>query len=319
MNRFFKTAMPILVIVIMLITQVAFSCASENGPIVKLVVADDRNLHHLNLYVAQELGIFKKHGLDVTIVDVRNAAASRDLVLSGQADIFWACPTVAIMSVSNGAALKIIAQAKTPCGSVLVVSKGSLIRTAADLKGKRISGLSPTCEGVIAYQKKARSSGGEFTVVVQNGGRAIADLKAGRIDGAILEEPHLSLAEQSGFRPVLRDAAKIFPCRTINARTAALKESPEAFRRFVKAIAESNAIIRRNPVSHQIITIAGKYTAIPEKVLKTALAHLHFSEKIDQQGIARLTGEMTATAIIRDNPSGRLYAPELKQITWGSK
>ena len=86
-----------------------------------IVVADAKTTHHLNLYVAKELGIFEKYNLDVQITAVDDNAAARDLAVSGAADVFWSCPTVAIAAIANGAPLKIISQVKVPCTSVLVV------------------------------------------------------------------------------------------------------------------------------------------------------------------------------------------------------
>ncbi|MEI7671588.1 MAG: ABC transporter substrate-binding protein [Deltaproteobacteria bacterium] len=89
----------------------------------------------------------------------------------------------------------LISQVKTPCTSVLVVSKDSPIKTWKDLKGKHIAGISPTCEAVIAYEKKARENGGEYILEKLSGGPAIAALEAGKVDGAILDEPPVSIAE----------------------------------------------------------------------------------------------------------------------------
>jgi NitT/TauT family transport system substrate-binding protein len=283
----------------------------------KIVVADARTTHHLNLYVAKELGLFEKHGLDVEIVDAAELSAARDLVVSGQADVFWSCPTVAIAAIANGAPLKVISQVKRPCTSVLLVPKGSPIRTYADLKGKRIGGISPTCEAVIAYQQKARAAGGEFLLEKLAGGPGIAALEAGSVDGVILEEPHASIAELKGFQVVLRDAAASIPCRTINARTAYLKENAEAARHLVEAVKEANAIILADPVAPRIVEIAKKYTGAPEDAIRHGNHRLEFTERVDEKGLAALADELVREKNIRENPGERLFAPELRGVTWG--
>jgi NitT/TauT family transport system substrate-binding protein len=281
-----------------------------------LVVADERSLHHLNLYVANDLGLFKKHGLDVRLVEARDPAAVRDLVLTGQADIFWSCPSVAVMAIAQGAPLKIIAQAKTPCGAVLVVPKGSPVRGAADFTGRRFAGPSANCEGVLAYQGRARAAGGEFGVVVESASRALVDLATGKVDGAILEEPHLSLALGKGFRPVLKDVAAALPCRTINARTGILQERPAALLRFVQATAEANAWLANHKTGPDVQAIAERYTSTPSAILPKALSRLKFSDRVDEARIKRLAEEMRASGLIRENPKERLYAAEFKGVTW---
>ncbi|NTW70294.1 MAG: ABC transporter substrate-binding protein, partial [Chlorobiaceae bacterium] len=202
----------------------------------KIVVADAKTTHHLNLYVAQELGIFNKYKLDVSIVPVADLAAARDLVVSGQADVFWSCPTVAIAAIANGAPIKIISQVKKPCTSVLLVPKDSPITRLSDLKGKNIAGISPTCESVIALTVAARKNGGQFNLQKLAGGPALAALEARQIDGAILEEPQASIAELKGYKVLFKEAAENIPCRTINARNTFLKSNAKELKTFIKAI-----------------------------------------------------------------------------------
>jgi NitT/TauT family transport system substrate-binding protein len=293
------------------------AAAAREATPVKLVVADERSLHHLNLYVAQELGLFRKQGLEVVLVEARDPAQARDLVVTGQADLFWSCPSVALMAVAQGAPLKIIAQAKTPCGAVLVVPKSSRISKAAELKGARIAGLSANCEGVLAYQARAREAGGAFQVVVESASRAVVDLSTGKLDGAILEEPHLSLALGKGMRLVLAETAARYPCRTISARSGILMERAEALKRFVAATAEANAWLATHQKSAQAYAIAERYTSTPAGILPKALGRLKFSERIDEGRISRLGEEMLKAGIIRENPQDRLYAQEFRGITWG--
>lgn len=247
--------MPFAVLALCAAGFAALTYAQTKTPAVptQIIVADAKTTHHLNLYVAQELGLFKKRGLDVKIADVADLAAARDLLVSGQADVFWACPTLAIAAISNGAPLKIISQVKIPCTSVLVVRKDSPIKRYKDLAGKRIGGISPTCEAVIAYTKKAREPGVTFNLEKMAGGAAIAALEAGMIDGVILEEPHVSIAELKGFKVVLRDAASRIPCRTINARNSFLKDNSAALKQFIAAVVEANTIILKNPAARQVV------------------------------------------------------------------
>lgn len=283
----------------------------------KIIVADAKTTHHLNLYVAQELGLFKKHGIEVQIVEAKDLAAARDLVVSGQADVFWACPTVAIAAIGNGAPLKAIAQVKTPCTSVLVVPKNSPLNSYRDLIGKRIAGISPTCEAVIAYSSKVRAAGGEFLLEKLSGGPAIAALEAGKIDGAILEEPHVSIAELKGFKVILRDAAATIPCRTINAANAALKDNTAALKKLVKAVEEANAVILKDPAAKQIVDIAVKYTGAPADSVIHGNSRLKFTTRLQEQGLSALAEELVAQKNIRENPGDKLYAIEFKGITWG--
>lgn len=284
----------------------------------KIIVADAKTTHHLNLYVAKELGLFAKHGVDVEIVSVNEPSASRDLVVSGQADVFWACPTLALAAIGNGAPLKIISQVKRPCTSVLLVPEGSPITSYSDLKGKRIAGISPTCEAVIAYSKKAREAGGEFLLERLAGGPAIAALEAGAIDGAILEEPHVSIAELKGFKVILPEAAQEVPCRTINARNAYIKDNSEALKNLVAAINEANEIILKDPRAKEIVDIAVKYTGAPAEAIIHGNDRLLFTTTVQEAGLSDLADELVAQKGIPSNLGTKFYADEFKGITWGN-
>ncbi|NHQ60129.1 ABC transporter substrate-binding protein [Chlorobium sp. BLA1] len=281
-----------------------------------IVVADAKTTHHLNLYVAQDLGIFKKYKLDVSIVPVADLAAARDLVVSGQADVFWSCPTVAIAAIANGAPIKIISQVKKPCTSVLLVPKDSPITRLSDLKGKNIAGISPTCESVIALTVAARKNGGQFNLQKLAGGPALAALEARQIDGAILEEPQASIAELKGYKVLFKEAAENIPCRTINARNTFLKSNAKELKTFIKAIGEANALILKNPVAPNIVDIAVKYTGAPVEAIKYGNHRLKFRTTIDQRGLFLLGNELIVLQNIKENPGNRLYADEFRGITW---
>lgn len=296
----------------------ASKAIGQQKPLTKIVVADAKTTHHLNLYLAKELGIFKKFGLDVIIIEVKDNAASRDLVVSGQADVFWSCPTVAISAIGNGAPIRMISQVKTPCTSVLVLRKDSLIRQYRDLKGKRIAGISPTCEAVISLAKKAREAGGEFILEKLAGGPAIAALEAGKVDGAILEEPHVSIAELKGYKVLFREASANIPCRTINARNSLLKDNPEALKLFVKAIEEANAIILKDPAGDRVVGIAEKYTGAPKDAIKHGNNRLKFTTRLQENGLSALADELVAQKNIKENPGQKLYAEAFRGITWGN-
>jgi NitT/TauT family transport system substrate-binding protein len=282
----------------------------------KIIVADAPTTHHLNLYVAQEKGLFAKYGLEVEIRTVESLAAARDAVVTGAADVFWSCPTIAIAAIAGGAPIRTIAQVKTPCTSVLLVPSDSPVQNYEDLKGKTIGGISPACEAVIAITNAAKDAGVEFNLVTLAGGPAIAALEAGQIDGAILEEPHASIAELNGFRVMFREAAEAIPCRTINARTGFITHNADALRNMIKAIDEANALINANPTADDIIEIAHVPTGAPKEAIILGNPRLLFTTRLDEEGLCKLGDELLEMGHIKECPSGFMFAPEFRGITW---
>ena len=292
------------------------AASAQSAEPFQIVVADAKTTHHLNLYVAKELGLFEKYGLDVSIIDVADLSAARDLVISSQADIFWACPTVAIAAVANGAPIKVIAQVKKPCTSVLVVDPESPIETLADLKDKDIAGISATCEAVISLTVAAREKAGPFNLQKLAGGPAIAALDANQVDGAILEEPHVSIAELKGYKVLFPTISENIPCRTINARNGILESNPEELKKFIQAVNEANEIILSDPVADNIVEIAVRYTGAPEDAIRYGNDRLKFRIALDLDGLSLLGDELIKLGDIKENPGESLYAEAFKGITW---
>ena len=288
----------------------------QNEGVTRIVVADAKTTHHLNLYVAKELGLFEKRGLDVQIIPVDDNAAARDLVVSGGADVFWTCPTVAIAAIANGAPIRTIAQVKKPCTSVLVVPQNSPISKLSDLQGKDIAGISPTCEAVISLTIAARLAGAAFNLQRLAGGPAITALQAGRVDGAILEEPQASIAELAGYKVLFREVSSNIPCRTINASNRTLSNNAKQLKEFINAIDEANAIILSNSTADNIVKIAIDYTGAPAPAIIHGNHRLLFGTKLEVDGLIELGNELIALENIKENPGNRMFANQFKGITW---
>ena len=304
-----------------LVLVIATGCdsrrTSENeAQTTRIFVADAKTTHHLNLYVAKELGFFDKRGLDVQIIAVDDNAAARDMVVSGGADVFWTCPTVAIAAIANGAPIRTIAQVKKPCTSVLLVPPDSPITQLSDLQGREIAGISPTCEAVISLTSAARFAGARFNLHRLAGGPAITALEGRRVDGSILEEPQASIAELAGYKVLFREVSENIPCRTINASNRLLASNAERLKDFISAIDEANAIILSNPTAGNIVKIAADYTGAPENAIIHGNHRLLFGTTLAVDGLIALGDELIALDNIKENPGDRMFAGEFKGITW---
>jgi len=315
-QKYALAAIAALAVALVLVLGLKKTAPENNGEKTRIVVADAKTTHHLNLYVAKELGLFDKFNLDVEIKEVDDNAAARDLVVSGGADVFWSCPTVALAAIANGAPLKSIAQVKKPCTSVLVVPQDSPIKTLADLKGKDIAGISPTCEAVISLTVAAKKAGGEFNLQRLAGGPAIIALEGGTVDGAILEEPHVSIAELAGYKVVFPDVSAGIPCRTINVSERSLKANTEQLKDFVRAIDEANKIILADPIAERIVKIAAAYTGAPEAAITHGNHRLKFGIALEVEGLRALGDELIALGNIKENPGTRAFAEEFRGLTW---
>ena len=89
------------------------------------------------LFVARDAGIFHKHGIDPTVVNVRNAQVGMSALASGETQFHVGSATgTSIGAMAGGVDLAFIAGLINKLDGTFVVAPN--IRTPEDLKGKRI-------------------------------------------------------------------------------------------------------------------------------------------------------------------------------------
>lgn len=89
-------------------------------------------------YVAHEKGIYKKYGIDVTIIDGGPDRPSADFLEAGKADLATMWLSDSIQMRANGVKLVNIAQIVQRSALMLVAKKTSGIKTPPDMNGKKV-------------------------------------------------------------------------------------------------------------------------------------------------------------------------------------
>jgi len=120
----------------------AFTCSlavakNQTKPI-RIILDWFVNPDHAPIFVAQQQGFFKKHGLKVTIIPPADPSDSGKLVAVGKADIAVTYQPQFMKSVARGMPLVRIATLIATPLDCLVTLKGGSIHKISDLKGKRI-------------------------------------------------------------------------------------------------------------------------------------------------------------------------------------
>jgi NitT/TauT family transport system substrate-binding protein len=190
------------------------------------------------LTLAKEAGIFKKHGLDVTIAKVPQA--SRHLALAS-GDIQCAATTVETWIVWNaaGVATTQIFQLDVSHGADGIAAKPGIDKVS-DLKGKTVAasapGTSPYFLLAFVLAKNGMSMK-DVTVVNMEPGPAAQALLAGQNDAAVTYEPYLSSVRSAPDKGKIIATTLDYPAvmDTFGCNAAFLKENPEA----AKALAAS--------------------------------------------------------------------------------
>ena len=205
------------------------------------------------LFVARDAGIFHKHGIDPTVVNVRNAQVGMSALASGETQFHVGSATgTSIGAMAGGLDLVFIAGLINKLDGTFVVNQN--IRAPADLKGKRI-GVQSIGGGVWMFSMLAFEHWGlnperdqiQFRIIGDQSVMAQA-LTQNVIDGAYLGYTFGAQMERQGYR-VLADLAKIgvpYQGLGVMARRSLVERNPDLAERCLRAMVETIAYIN-NP------------------------------------------------------------------------
>lgn len=243
-----------------------------------LKVAATANDTFAEAYYAQDMGFFKKAGLNVDLQTFANGAAVTTAVAGGAADVGISNPVGLAGAIAHGAPLVLIAgggmySSKAPT-TVLCVAKDSPIKAAKDFEGKTIavSGLKDLTElGAVAWlsQHGADTSKIQFIEVpFAEMGPALA---RGTIAGAVISEPSLTSAKTKGltrvFAPVFTAIAPQFLIGAWFATKSFAAAHPDLIKKFQSAIYDSGRWANGNHDASA--AILAKYSKIDAETART--------------------------------------------------
>jgi len=165
-------------------------------------------LCYLPTMLAQELGEYKKAGLDVEIVDFKGGSQSLTAVIGGSADVvsgyFDHCVNLA---AKNQSLVAFVVYDRYP-GFALVVSPKHKdeIKSIKDLAGKKIGVSAPgsSTDFFLKFllKKNGLDPASAAVIGVGLGATAVAAMEQGQIDAAVMLDPSVTVLQ--GSHPDLR-------------------------------------------------------------------------------------------------------------------
>ena len=202
------------------------------------------------LTLAKEMGIFKKHGLDVTLPKIPQA--SRSLALAS-GDIQCAATTVETWIVwnANGVPAKQIVQLDKSHGADGIVARSD-IKTVKDLKGKAVAASAPgtTPYFLLAWVLHANGmSSKDVKIVNLEPGPAAQAFLAGQNDAAVSYEPYLSAVRDKGDAGHTLATTLDYPMviDTMGCTPKFLEANADAAKALVDSYFEALDAIKSNP------------------------------------------------------------------------
>ena len=232
---------------------VACSAAAnaQDAPIKLRVGYDGFSMTTAPMDYAHKTGIFKKYGLDITITYVDGGPTLTQAVIGGSVDIGQNGYTSVAAAAVQGADLVFIGGISNKLPFQLVVKNE--IKTAADLKGKRIaiSRFGSSTDTAVTFAVQSLGLKRSDVNILQLGGETTRTtaMKSGQLDASMEQYPRTADLADEGYH-VMVDVTPIagdYPNTSYVTTREFLKKNPEAAKRFLMAISEGIAAYKKNP------------------------------------------------------------------------
>ena len=259
-------------------------------------------------YVAYEKGFFAEEGLDVELV-----SGSMDTMKTGLAtgeftvtngDFVW------FTSIQQGLDLKVIGGLHHGCIK-LVVPPGSDIKTAADLKGKRIGvdeiGGVPMAVASVVLTNAGLDPQKDVQWLAYPLDQLQEGVKKGEIDVYAAWDPFGKLAEVNNGYTVLADISTDAnfagrSCCFLYASGKKIKEDPERVAAIARAYQKATAWIAEHPEETAKLEIEKKYVATDDVKLVTDLIesyHFNFTTEAAQEDVRYFVKQFSKTGFLK--------------------
>jgi ABC-type nitrate/sulfonate/bicarbonate transport system substrate-binding protein len=199
-------------------------------------------------YVAQEEGLFKKHGLDVRINTGPSGSAMVAFLVNGQIESAFGSEIAGIANHNLDPNVVVVAQAARLVRWIALVGRN--IDSLDQLKGKKV-GVARGSGGEVfwlAMLDKLKLNAADYTVVNVEAPEMVAALERGNIDAYAVWEPWVTrgLAAVKNTK-VLKDQEGILEQGVfIYMNQGWIKKNPAPAEAFMRALVEATEIINKD-------------------------------------------------------------------------
>jgi NitT/TauT family transport system substrate-binding protein len=221
--------------------------------------------------IGAEVGLFKKHGVDVEISAFGGDAKMMQALAADGIDIaLGGGPGFA--TIVKGSPMKAVAAlANAPNTIMMVVLKDSPIKSVDDLRDKKVS---VSTAGSLTYwltmqlsRSKGWGNGGIKIIPLGAAAAQIAALKTNQVDGVTTDSVTVyNFVEQGSGRILVKfgDSVKDFHVHIIYASDKLIAGNPDGLKAFLAGWMETIRFMRDN--KDKAITIAAEKTGVSEAV-----------------------------------------------------
>jgi ABC-type nitrate/sulfonate/bicarbonate transport system substrate-binding protein len=217
---------------------------SARGQLTSLKVGHNGFSDEAVFYLARDVGIFKKNGIDLELIYIPGGSLSMQALIGNSLDLLLAGGTPLVYAQLKGADLRMIGGVNNLLPYVLVTREN--ITSAEQLKGKKV-GISRFGSNTDFVVKLAATQLGlnpkSDIQIIQAGGQEarVVALKSGAVDATVLTPDVAFIGRKLGFHALLDfvDKGIEYQHVGIGSRTDYLKSHGDTARRFMRAYLES--------------------------------------------------------------------------------
>ena len=203
-----------------------------------------------SLLYAQKSGLFRKHGINASIVSMGSGASIFAALVGGAADVGSGSLFPVFAAYARNLPLRIIAPASLytsgNADALLLVQKDSPIRSGRDLNGKTV-GVDAIKDlysvATRAWVDQHGGDGSSLKPVELKPSEQAGALEAGRIDAAVFKTPFVTIAMDSGkFRLLGKPLDAIGPRFLVSGWVASvdfITKNPAVVNGFAQAMSEA--------------------------------------------------------------------------------
>jgi NitT/TauT family transport system substrate-binding protein len=204
------------------------------------------------VFVADEAGLFKKHGLNVKLQQL-NPQLSVQGVVSGSADVSVAAGDL-VNARLQGANIKLVGSSMSQLVFQLWATKD--ITSVPQLKGKMLAGTTPRSVLEIATREALKRHGLAFEtdyklIYVQSVPAILTALSTGRVAAGALSAPTTLKAKDAGLNMLVDIAKANVPGLPLayGFTEKFIKENPNTVLAFLKGVAEGVVRTKSDPAA----------------------------------------------------------------------
>jgi NitT/TauT family transport system substrate-binding protein len=222
------------------------------------------------LWLTQEQGFFRKHGLDAKLVYMRSGTTAVQALLAGEIEYGHLSPAPMMAAWAQGADFVWLGTTTHQMVFTLITDAG--ITKAFDLKGKRIgiTRIGSASDLALRAALEHFSLAQKDVTMISMGGipEILAGMRAGAVNGGLLSPPTSTAARDMGYRPLLHipDLGKEFTFSGIAAKRSFVQAQPDITRALMAALTDGAKVYKED--SRAALRVLKKYLRGEDRILE---------------------------------------------------